>query len=132
MCALAGVEVSYPMLDARVVDVSNRVTPGQKMRRLELRSFYKDAMRGFLPDAILDKTKHGFGLPFGDWLRTDARLADMINSHLSNLKSRRIVRPEFIDRLIADQRTGHAMYYGYAIWDLAMLEAWLLARGARV
>jgi asparagine synthase (glutamine-hydrolysing) len=132
MCALAGVEVSYPMLDARVVDVSNRVTPGQKMRRLELRSFYKDAMRGFLPDAILDKTKHGFGLPFGDWLRTDARLADMINSHLSNLKSRRIVRPEFIDRLIADQRTGHAMYYGYAIWDLAMLEAWLQARGARV
>jgi asparagine synthase (glutamine-hydrolysing) len=132
MCSLAGVEVSYPMLDARVVDVSNRVTPGQKMRRLELRSFYKDAMRGFLPDAILNKTKHGFGLPFGDWLRSDARLAELINSHLSNLKSRRIVRPEFLDRLIAEQRTGHAMYYGYAIWDLAMLEAWLQARGARV
>jgi asparagine synthase (glutamine-hydrolysing) len=132
MCSLAGVEVSYPMLDARVVDVSNRVTPQQKMRRLELRSFYKDAMRGFLPDAILNKTKHGFGLPFGDWLRSDARLADMINSHLSNLKARRIVRSDFIDRLIADQRTGHAMYYGYAIWDLAMLEAWMQAHGARV
>jgi asparagine synthase (glutamine-hydrolysing) len=132
MCSLAGVEVSYPMLDARVVDVSNRVMPGQKMRRLELRSFYKDAMRGFLPDEILNKTKHGFGLPFGDWLRSDARLADLINSHLSNLKARRIVRPEFIDRLIADQKTGHAMYYGYAIWDLAMLEAWMQAHGARV
>jgi hypothetical protein len=23
------------------------------------------------------------------------------------------------------------MYYGYAIWDLAMLEAWLQAHGAR-
>lgn len=131
MCALAGVKVSYPMLDARVVDLSNRVTPGQKMKRLELRSFYKQAMRGFLPEEILNKTKHGFGLPFGDWLKTDARLAEMIYSHLTDLKSRQIVRPEFLDKLIADQRAGHAMYYGYAIWDLAMLEAWLQGHAAR-
>ena len=29
----------------------------------ELRSFYKSAMRGFLPAAIIDKKKRGFGLP---------------------------------------------------------------------
>lgn len=131
MSALAGVEVLYPMLDARVVDLSNRVLPNQKMERLELRSFYKRAMRGFLPDAILDKKKHGFGLPFGDWLKTDARLADLIYSHLTDLKARRIVAPAFLDKLIQDQRSGHAMYYGYAIWDLAILEAWLKVRAIR-
>lgn len=125
MCGLAGVRVSYPMLHARVVDLSNRVTPAQKMHRLELRSFYKDAMRGFLPEEILNKTKHGFGLPFGEWLQTNAALAELIYSYLSDLKSRRIVRTQFIDELIASQRTGHASYYGYAVWDLAMLEAWL-------
>jgi asparagine synthase (glutamine-hydrolysing) len=125
MCELAGVRVSYPMLDARVVDLSNRVTPGQKMRKLELRSFYKDAMRGFLPEEILRKVKHGFGLPFGEWLQTHAGLADLIYSYLSDLKTRRIVRGRFIDDLIASQKTGHASYYGYAVWDLAMLEAWL-------
>ncbi|MGH8174708.1 MAG: asparagine synthetase B family protein [Steroidobacter sp.] len=131
MCSLAGVEVSYPMLDSRVVDLANRVMPGQKMERLELRSFYKKAMRGFLPEQILTKTKHGFGLPFGDWLKTDAALADMIYSYLSDLKSRRIVRSGFLDQLIDSQRAGHAMYYGYAIWDLAMLEAWLQAHAVR-
>jgi asparagine synthase (glutamine-hydrolysing) len=131
MSALAGVKVSYPMLDARVVDLSNRVTPGQKMERLELRSFYKRAMRGFLPEEILNKTKHGFGLPFGDWLKTDASLADMIYAYLTELKSRRIVRSDFLDKLIEDQRSGHAMYFGYAIWDLAMLEAWLQAHAGR-
>ena len=32
---------------------------------------------------------------------------------------------------IADQRAGHASYYGYAIWDFAMLEAWLKAHAPR-
>jgi asparagine synthase (glutamine-hydrolysing) len=127
MCELAGVKVSYPMLDARVIDLANRVTPGQKMERLELRSFFKKAMRGFLPAEILDKTKHGFGLPFGDWLKSDAKLAELIYSHLNDLKKRRLVRPAFLDELIDSQRSGHAMYYGYAIWDLAMLEAWFKA-----
>lgn len=131
MCELAGIDVSYPMLDARVVDLSNRVTPAQKMERLELRSFYKKAMRGFLPEEILNKTKHGFGLPFGDWLKTDAKLADMIYSYLGDLKSRRIVRPGFVDEMIENQRSGHAMYYGYALWDLAMLEAWLQSHAGR-
>jgi asparagine synthase (glutamine-hydrolysing) len=127
MSALAGVRVSYPMLDARVLDLSNRVTPAQKMKGLELRSFYKQAMRGFLPREILDKTKHGFGLPFGVWLQTHRDLGELIYSHLTDLKSRGIVRAQFIDDLIARHRKADASYYGYALWDLAMLEAWLKA-----
>src|ERR1044072_8693058 len=98
------------MLESRFVDLANRVTPAQKRERLELRSFFKKAMRGFLPAEILDKTKHGFGLPFGDWLKSDAQLAELIYSHLSDLKSRRLVRPAFLDELIDSQRRGHAMY----------------------
>lgn len=125
MCELAGVKVSYPMLDQRVVDVSIRVPPQQKIEGMELRSFYKKAMTGFLPDEILNKTKHGFGLPFGVWLKTHQPLADLIYSHLHALKARHIVQPKFIDQLIDDHKAGHASYFGYAIWDLAMLEAWL-------
>jgi asparagine synthase (glutamine-hydrolysing) len=127
MCELAGVAVSYPMLDARVVDLANRVTPDQKMAGLELRSFYKRAMQGFLPEQILRKTKHGFGLPFGDWLKTHEPLAQLIYGYLTDFKSRGIVRPRFLDELIESQRSGHASYYGYAIWDFAMLEGWLQA-----
>lgn len=130
MCELAGSRVSYPMLDPRVVDVSLRVPPRMMMRGLELRSFYKHAMRGFLPDEILAKKKHGFGLPFGLWLKTHARLGELIYGLLSELKSRGIVKSRFLDTLIADHRLGHSGYYGYAIWDLAMLEAWLQQHAA--
>lgn len=125
MCELAGVKVSYPMLDQRVVDLSTRIPPDRKIEGMELRSFYKKAMTGFLPDEILNKTKHGFGLPFGVWLKTHKPLGDLIYSHLHDLKQRHIVQPGFIDRIIEDHKQGHASYFGYAIWDLAMLEAWL-------
>jgi len=127
MCSLAGVRVSYPMLHPDVIDVSLKVHPDVKMPGGRLRQFYKEAMRGFLPDEILNKPKQGFGLPFGVWLKSDPAFADMIYSLLSDLKARRIVRPDVLDRLIEDQRSGHHSYFGYAIWDLAMLEAWLSA-----
>lgn len=127
MCALAGVKVSYPMLDERVVDLSTRVPSNRKMKGLELRSFYKEAMRGFLPQQILTKTKHGFGLPFGVWLKTEPALRELIHGLLTDLKRRRMVRADFIDSLVAQHRDGHASFYGYPIWDLAMLEAWLQA-----
>jgi asparagine synthase (glutamine-hydrolysing) len=84
-------------------------------------------MSDFLPGEILTKQKHGFGLPFGVWLKTHTGLRELILGHLASLRSRHIVRPEFIDSLIARHRDGDASFYGYPIWDMAMLDAWLTA-----
>lgn len=125
MCELAGIRVSYPMLHPDVVDLSLRIPPSMKIKGLELRDFFKKAMSGFLPAEIIAKKKHGFGVPFGTWLKTDRELGELVYSHLSDLKKRRIVAAAFIDNLIEQHRIGHPSYFGYAIWDLAMLEAWL-------
>ncbi len=132
MCDLAGVKVSYPLLDPDIVELSLRVPSNVKMHNNELRTFYKHAMREFLPAEILSKPKHGFGLPFGVWMKTHKPLADTVFGFLSALKTRRIVRPQFIDRLIAEQRGGDPGYFGYAVWDLTLLEAWLQAHAKSV
>ena len=124
MCELGGVRVSYPMLHPDVIDLSLKVPPQLKMRGMELRTFYKQAMADFLPSEILTKTKHGFGLPFGLWLQRSPPLAALINDNLAGLRSRRIVRPEFIDRLMQLHGEDDASYYGVMIWTLAMLEQW--------
>lgn len=131
-CALAGVEVSYPMLDAEVVDFSLRLPPEMKVRGQLLRPFFKEATRGFLPDEILDKEKHGFGLPFGLWLKTDAGLRELVLGSLAALKRRQIVRADFLDDVMREHQAGHASYYGYVIYDLVMLEQWLAAHQASV
>ena len=96
-----------------------------KLHRGRLRHFYKEAMAGFLPDAIINKKKHGFGLPFGVWMQGHAPLREMASDALLRFKSRGILQPTFIDRLIRLHREGHAAYYGELVWVLMMLELWL-------
>ncbi|MGD8308614.1 MAG: asparagine synthase C-terminal domain-containing protein [Chromatiales bacterium] len=124
MCQLAGVRVEYPMLDQELIDLSCRIPDGLKLSQLKLRRFYKGAMKGFLPDAILSKKKHGFGLPFGIWMRSHAPLREMTYDHVAQLKGWHVLRPEFLDRAIDLHRTGHAGYYGELLWILMMLSMW--------
>lgn len=131
MCELAGVRVSFPMLDPEVVDLSMRVPTRRKMEGRELRSFYKRAMTGFLAPEIITKHKHGFGLPFGVWLKEQAPLRDLVFGHLRRLGERGIVRHSFLEKLVAELASGEPGYYGYAIWDFAMMEAWLAAHRPR-
>jgi asparagine synthase (glutamine-hydrolysing) len=125
MCALGGVQVHYPWLDEDVVDLSLRLPGTTKMRGLKLRAFAKQALAGFLPEEVLTKTKHGFGLPFGEWLKTSPALQNVTYDLLRRFKPRGIVRPEFIDHLIRQHRDGHAAYFGTPVWVIAMLEAWM-------
>jgi asparagine synthase (glutamine-hydrolysing) len=124
MCDLAGVAVSYPMLHPDVVEMSNRVPPGMKMPGTQIRHFYKRAMQGFLPDEIIHKKKHGFGLPFGLWLQQSGELRDLVFGSLADLRSRHIIRDDFLDRLLHLHGAEDARYYGVFVWVLAMLEHW--------
>lgn len=124
MCELAGVEVSFPMLDESVVALSARLPENLKLRRTVLRYFFKEALRDFLPAEILTKQKQGFGLPVGAWLTTHPRLSELARDSLSSLKRRGIVAPAFIDRLLGEHLRVHAAYFGTMAWVLMMLELW--------
>lgn len=124
MCELAGVDVAFPMLHESVVDFSSTLSPRLKLKDTRLRYFFKEALRDFLPKEIIDKKKHGFGLPVGSWLQNHAPLHEFACDSLQGLKSRHIVRPDFIDSLLNDHMRSHAGYYGTMVWILMMLELW--------
>ena len=75
MCELAGVKVVYPMLDDLYLNCP-AACPADGSSNLKAALFYKQAMKGFLPDEILVKKKHGFGLPFGVWMTTEPAFAE--------------------------------------------------------
>lgn len=131
MCALAGVNVQYPMLDDEVVALSCQIPSHWKLknslldRNSGLRHFYKQALSGWLPQETINKRKQGFGLPFGVWMRTHKPLQDLAYDSLNNLKRHHIFRPEFINNAIKLHREGHAAYYGELVWVLMVLELWL-------
>lgn len=123
-CRLAGMEVAFPFANDEMLAFSLALPPEQKLKGTQLRYFFKQALRGFLPDEIITKKKQGFGLPFGVWLQTHQSLREISADSLSDLKSRNIIRTDFIDRLLDRHLHEHASYHGTMVWLLMMLEYW--------
>ncbi len=125
MCEAAGVEVRFPFLDDDLIAFSGQLSPEHKVHKGRLRVLFKDALRGFLPDETISKSKHGFGLPFGIWLNEHGPLKQLAEDALTSLAQRGIVRPDYLAYLRRAHASGHASYYGVMIWVLVELELWL-------
>ncbi|ATE62683.1 asparagine synthase [Thauera sinica] len=125
MCEAAGVEVRFPFLDDDLVAFSGTLRTDRKVSNGRLRVLFKDALRGFLPDETIAKSKHGFGLPFGVWLDSHGPLQALANDALASLAQRGIIRPAYLERLREAHASGHASYYGVMIWVLVQMELWL-------
>lgn len=128
MAELAGITVRYPFLDEEVVEFAAGIPPELLIRRLQLRHFYKQAMKEFLPAEIIAKRKQGFGLPFRVWAGRPGRLRDLVQDTLAAFARRRIVRRDWLDRLLASWDPEEAKRYGQCVWYLVVLELWLSAR----
>ncbi|HNU10237.1 MAG TPA: asparagine synthase C-terminal domain-containing protein [Rubrivivax sp.] len=122
---LADVQTRFPFLDHRLVDFSLDLPVSYKLKGDKLRWFFKEALRGFLPDEILAKKKQGFGLPFGVWANRHDGLKRFATDSLQSLARRGIVRADFIDTLLNEHLPAHPGYYGEMVWISMILEQWL-------
>ena len=120
----AGVDVAFPLLDNRLLAFSSKLPTEYKLKGLQLRWFFKEALRGFLPDAIIAKKKQGFGLPFGVWANQNSALNTLARRSLESLANRGVVRADFIETLLTTHLPSHPGYFGEMVWILMMLEQW--------
>jgi asparagine synthase (glutamine-hydrolysing) len=123
---LAGVRARFPLLDRRLVELAARVPTKLKLNGFEKRYIFKLAMKGILPDKILYKKKHGFGVPVSLWLLKDPRLEKLMKDILTDSKTRQrgYFRPTLIDELMRRHRSEDAKNFGEILWYLVMLELW--------
>lgn len=126
-CEAAGIEVRYPLLDEALVEFAAELPPDYKVRGTYLRWFYKEALKGFLPKEIIDKEKHGFGLPFGEWVLSHPDLNAEVERLIRAFMQRGIIRTEYIQEVKRLHAEEHATFYGTMLWRIAMLEAWMQA-----
>jgi asparagine synthase (glutamine-hydrolysing) len=122
---LAGVNVRYPLLDDRLAESSGRIPAKLKLKGFEKRYIFKQAMKGILPDKILYKKKHGFGVPVAQWLLGNSRMREMTDDLLRDActRQRGYFRPTFFEglqKLHAEQPN----FYGEIVWYLLVFELW--------
>lgn len=125
---LAGIATAFPLLADEVLDFSLKLPDDYKLKGQQLRWFFKEALRGFLPDDILAKKKQGFGLPFGVWALKHPQLARLADDALGSFGTRGVVQPAFMHKLRTELLPAHPGYYGELVWIVAMLELWLRER----
>jgi len=118
-----GLEARSPFLDHRLVEFAASLPVQLKVRNGETKYLLKTAMRGTLPDRILDREKMGFGVPIDRWFRQDCRefLRDILLSN--RCAARGYFRPEHVRQLV-DLHQQTETNYGYRLYALLMLELW--------
>jgi asparagine synthase (glutamine-hydrolysing) len=123
---IAGIRVRYPLLDRKLAEFSGTIPANLKLKGSEKRYIFKQAMRGILPDMILFKKKHGFGVPIGNWFLQDAKLHSLAQDVLNDPRTRQrgYFRAGFYDQVLDLHRRDHAAFYGEIIWYFVALELW--------
>lgn len=116
MSMATSLECRVPLLDDRLVELAMKIPSRMKVRGSKLKYGLKEALRGVLPDDIIDRKKRGFGAPIGGWFKRElAEYLDLVLNersvrergvfdweHLQNLKELHLAnREDYTDHLLA-------------------------------
>ncbi len=116
------IETRVPLLDHVFVEAAAKIPSALKLRDGRTKHIFKEAMRGVLPDTILDRRKQGFAIPLDRWFRggLGSYVQDLLLS--PQAVQRGIFEPGFLRQLIAHNNRGRAL--GSQLWTLISFELW--------
>jgi asparagine synthase (glutamine-hydrolysing) len=119
----SSLEARSPLLDHELMEFAASLPAGFKARGRETKVALRGALRGWIPDEILDAPKRGFRLPLGDWFRGDLR--HMASDILLDRRAldRGFFRPEYVSELL-DRHVNGVQDHSQGIWTLLMFELW--------
>ena len=64
-------EARPPLLDHKLVEFAATIPARFRLKDGTTKYLFKQALRGLLPDAVIDRQKHGFAVPLARWFRGD-------------------------------------------------------------
>jgi asparagine synthase (glutamine-hydrolysing) len=116
-------EVRSPFLDKKFLEFLSAVPPHYKLNRFSLKHILKIAMNDRLPEKIIKRSKRGFSVPIGLWLKTDLKkmLTDVLNTE--NIKAQGLFNSVYIENLIKEHFQG-IKNNQKQLWALFMFSLW--------
>jgi asparagine synthase (glutamine-hydrolysing) len=123
MTMAASIECRAPFVDHELIELTSRIPGRFKVRGLEMKHLLKKVVEPWLPPAILQKKKRGFGAPVGAWLRND--LKALVEDTLSEqqIRKRGLLDGRVVQQIIADHHAQHNDHTDHLL-ALVNLELW--------
>jgi len=116
------IEARPPLLDHKFVEFAATIPARFRLQGRDTKYIFKKAMRGILPDSIIDRQKHGFAVPLARWFRTD----------LDAFARDVLLSPTCRERGIFDSRSVEHLFQLHArgrdldlqLWTMLSFELW--------
>lgn len=117
-------ESRVPMLDHRVVELAWRLPLHMKVRNGESKWLLKQVLAKYVPPALTERPKMGFGIPVGEWIRGPLRewAEDLLSEQ--RLQSGGFLNPRLVRRQWSRHLDGAATEAD-SLWQVLMFQAWL-------
>ena len=117
-------ESRAPYLDHRVAEFAWRIPLDQKIRHGEGKWLLRQLLYRYVPKALIERPKMGFGVPIDSWLRGPLRdwAEDLLDS--SRLRREGFFDPVSI-RQVWDEHQNGRRNNAHLLWGVLMFQAWL-------
>ena len=119
---LNSLECRAPFLNKALWNYTNTLPKSFLMKGLDKKHILKEAFKEDFPEDFLNKSKSGFGVPVGDWLRTALRkdLESFVEDHF--LKVQNIFQKENIKKLVSEHLNGKDNTF--KVWTFYCFQKW--------
>ncbi|ROS28466.1 asparagine synthase (glutamine-hydrolysing) [Rathayibacter sp. PhB127] len=123
-----GLEARVPFLDHEFVELVGTIPPELKLADGG-KGILKRAVRGIVPDEVIDRTKGSFPVPAIRQL--EGPYLERVRAALTDPAARRrgVFDPATVDALLADPNATRTRLGSNELWQLALLEMWLQEHG---
>ncbi len=124
MSMAASLEARSPFLDYNLVEFAAQLPMCYKLKGKQSKYILRTLAKRYVPAHIIDRPKHGFGVPVGKWFR--GNLKDYLQDHLisaGNYNSQ-YLNHAMVQQLVKDH-LAEKQDHGHLLWTLLSFEIWL-------
>lgn len=120
---LASIECRSPFLNKKIWKFTNSLPDEYLIKGWNKKYILKQAFKSYFPDQFLEKSKQGFAIPVGDWLRTilKAELEDFIN--VKFIIEQNIFNEDYIAPLVNNHLTSKEDNT-FRVWSFYCFQKW--------
>ena len=120
---LASLECRAPFLNKELWDFSNQLPDSYLIKGWDKKHLLKEAFKEYFPKGFLNKSKKGFGVPVGDWLRSELRSELLSYIDEAFIKKQNIFQSEVISNMVRnhlDSKSDNT----FRVWTYYCFQKW--------
>lgn len=114
-------ELRVPFLDKEVFDVASKIPTNLKIANGTTKNILREAVKGIVPDHVLNRKKLGFPVPIRHWLKNE--MYDWAVEIISESQTEHLIDKNYVLKLLESHYAGKGDY-SRKIWTVLSFMVW--------